>query len=115
MYELEQRAGDFEAAQAYLVGLGYEAGRVGRNTAQKHGIRSYPLLQEGSPNKFTRGIGMWSEQMEMPWMGYVIIGRTGTIVAGEQMGLSEAKGAGPANVDKLLRALEAARAKAPGG
>lgn len=114
VYELERRAGDFEAAQAYLVGLGYETGQVGRNTAQKHGIQSYPLLQEGKPNRFTRGIGMWSDHMDMPWMGYVIIDRAGTIVAGEQMALSEAKGAGPANVDQLLRALAAARVKAAG-
>ena len=114
MYELERRAGDFEAAQAHLVGLGYETGQVGRNTATKHGIRSYPLLQEGSPNKFTRSIGMWSDHMAMPWMGYVIIDRSGTIIAGDQMGLSEQKGAAPANVDRLLVALATARGTASG-
>lgn len=109
MYELERRAGDFEAAGAYVVGLGYETGQVGRDTAAKRGVRSYPLLQEGPPNRFTRSIGMWSDHMGMPFMGYVVIDRNGRIVAGEQTSLSEAIGAGPANVDKMLAALVAAR------
>ena len=107
--ELERRAPEFDAADAYVVGLGYETGQTGRDTAVKHGIKSYPLLQEASPNAFTKSIGMWSDMMDMPWMGYVIIDKSGKIVAGEQTGLSEARGAAPKNVDKLLAALSAAR------
>lgn len=107
--ELERRAPEFDAADAYVAGLGYETGQTGRSTATKHGIKSYPLLQEGSPNTFTRSIGMWSDHMDMPWMGYVIVDTSGKIVAGEQTALSEARGAAAKNVDKLLAALSAAR------
>jgi hypothetical protein len=58
---------------------------------------------------------MWSDMMGMPWMGYVIIDKTGKIVSGEQMGLSEARGAAPKNVDKLLKSLSSARASVTGG
>lgn len=108
--ELQQRAPEFEAADAQLVVLGYEVGETGRNTAAKHGVTAYPLLQEGRPNTFTRSIGMWSDMMDMPFMGYVIIDKSGKIVAGEQTSLSEAKGAAPGNVDYLLAALDSARA-----
>jgi peroxiredoxin len=113
--ELQRRAPEFEAANAQLVVLGYEVGKTGRDTAAKHSVTSYPLLQEGSPNTFTRSIGMWSDMMEMPWMGYVIVDKSGKIVAGEQTGLSEARGAAPKNVDKLLSSLASARASATGG
>ena len=110
--ELQQRAPKFEAADAQLVVLGYEVGQTGRNTAAKHGVTAYPLLQEGTPNTFTRSIGMWSDMMGMPFMGYVIIDKSGKIVAGEQTSLSEAKGAAPANVDQLMTALANARVTA---
>jgi peroxiredoxin len=113
--ELQQRAAEFETANAQLVVLGYEVGQTGRDTAAKHSVTSYPLLQEGKPNTFTRSIGMWSEMMGMPWMGYVIIDKSGKIASGEQMGLSEARGAAPKNVDKLLSALSSAKASSAAG
>lgn len=109
---LQQRAADFGAADASLVVLGSETGQTGRNTAQKHAVTAYPLLQEDNPNKFTRSVGLWSDHMNMPWMGYVIIDKSGKIVSGEQMGLSEARGAAQQNVDKLLAALQKTRGKA---
>lgn len=112
MAELEQRTADFVAADAYLVGLGYETGEAGRATVRHNGITSYPILQEGPPYTFMRSIGMWSDMMRMPFMGYVIIDKSGKIVLSEQAALSEAKGAGPANVDKLLTELAKARALA---
>lgn len=110
--ELQKRAADFGAADASLVVLGYETGQTGRTTARKHAVTAYPLLQEGTPNKFTRSIGMWSDHMNMPWMGYVVIDKSGKIVAGEQTSLSEAKGAAPKSVDYLLSALQKARGNA---
>ena len=59
-----------------------------------------------------REMGMWSDMMDMPYMGYVIIDKTGRIVARQQTALSEDKGAGPANVDSLLVALRVARTNA---
>lgn len=111
--ELERRAADFEAADAAVVGLGYEIGQTGQNTATKHSVQSYPLLQEGKPNTFTRSIGMWSDMMGMPFMGYVVIDKSGNIVAGDQTSLSESPGAARRNVDKLLAALGGARDRAP--
>lgn len=108
--ELERRAPDFVATNANLVVLGYETGQTGKNTATKHGITSYPLLQEGAPHTFTKSIGMWSDMMAMPFMGYVIVDKSGKIVRGEQTSLSEARGAAPANVDQVLKALSEARA-----
>lgn len=107
--ELQQRAPEFEAADASLVVLGSETGQMGRNTAMKHGVTAYPLLQESAPYPFMRSIGMWSDMMRMPFMGYVIIDKSGTIIAGEQASLSEARGAAPANVDQILSALTKAR------
>lgn len=107
--ELERRTSDFEAADAYLVVLGYETGQTGRDTVQQLGVRSYPLVQEDAPHSFTRSVGLWSDHMDMPFMGYVVIDRSGTIIAGEQASLSESKGAAAMNVDKLLAALAAAR------
>ena len=110
--ELELRVADFDAADAYVVALGYEVGNTGMETVQKRGIKSYPLLQEYAPYAFTKSIGMWSDMMDMPFMGYIIIDKSGKIVAGEQTSLSEAKGAAPGNVDYVLAALEAARSGA---
>lgn len=42
--------------------------------------------------------------MDMPYMGYVIIGKSGRIVAGDPI-LSEANGAAPENVDLMLSVL----------
>ncbi len=109
--ELQRRAPDFTAAGAYLAVVGYETGQVGRDTAAKHGVTAYPLLQEGPPYTFLRSIGMWSDMMDMPFMGYVIIDKSGTIVAREQASLSEAQGAATANVNQLLAALASARAR----
>ncbi len=109
--ELQRRAPDFAAAGAYLAVVGYETGQTGRDTAAKHGVTAYPLLQEGPPYTFLRSIGMWSDMMGMPFMGYVIIDKSGKIVAGEQASLSELPGAAPANVNQLLAALASARAR----
>ncbi|MEX2227872.1 MAG: hypothetical protein WEB52_15670 [Dehalococcoidia bacterium] len=92
-----------------MSSLGYEVGNVGQETVQKRGINSYPVLQEYPPYTFTKSIGMWSEHMRMPFMGYVIIDKSGKIVAGQQTSLSEAKGAAPTNVDYVLAALNSAR------
>ena len=113
--ELQKRAPEFAATNANLVVLGYETGQAGKNTATKHGITSYPLLQEGAPHTFTKSIGMWSDMMGMPFMGYVIVDKAGKIVGGEQTSLSEARGAAPANVDQLLKALSKSRAVAAQG
>lgn len=114
--EVERRVPDFEAADAYVVALGYEVGNVGQETVQKRGIKSYPLLQEYPPYTFTKSIGMWSDMMDMPFMGYVVIGKDGKILSGEQTALSEARGAAPSNVDQLLAALgEARQVSAPPG
>lgn len=107
---LQARAGEFTAANATLVALGSETGQTGRTTAANRGITAYPLLQEGGSNSFTRSIGMWSDMMGMPFMGYAIIGKDGKILAGEQASLSEAKGAAPSNVDAILAALTSAQA-----
>ncbi|MBF6600027.1 MAG: redoxin family protein [Dehalococcoidia bacterium] len=111
---LQTRAAEFAAANASLVALGPETGQAGRATAASRGITAYPLLQEGGSRSFTRSIGMWSDMMQMPFMGYVIIGRDGTIMAGEQSSLSEAEGAASSNVDSILAALQAARDRAGG-
>ena len=42
--------------------------------------------------------------MDMPFMGYVIIDKSGKVVAGDQM-LSEANGDAPHNVDLMLSVL----------
>lgn len=106
--ELQARAGEFEAVDAVLIGLGYEVGQEGEKTVAQNGITSYPLLQETPRGPITRSLGLWSDQMDMPFMGYIIIDRSGRIVAREQV-LNELPGAAPASVDRILAALEEAR------
>lgn len=106
---LQQRAPDFAAADADVVALGYETGDTGRQTAASRGITAYPLLQEGGGHSFTKSLGMWSDMMGMPYMGYVIIDKNGTILAGQQASLSEQPGDANANVDQILSALAATR------
>ena len=42
----------------------------------------------------------------MPWIGYLIIDRSGRAAAND-LQLAEAKGAAPANVNRILKALDA--------
>lgn len=74
--------------------------------ARDRGI-TYPLLYDESTD-VTRALGLWSDHMQMPWMGYLIIDRSGRVVASE-LQLSESKGAAPKNVDEILAALDGAR------
>jgi len=46
--------------------------------------------------------------MDMPFMGYVVIDKSGRVVASDLV-LSEAKGAAPDNIDEILSALDATR------
>lgn len=103
--ELQERQDEFYDRDAALVviGAGPEPRDLARQNANEHGI-TYPLLYDVD-TRITQQLGLWSEQMQMPFMGYVIIDKTGHIVAGEQV-LSEAPGSESTNVDHVLEALE---------
>ncbi len=92
-----------------VIGSRPEPLETARRNALAAGI-TYPLLYDAD-GKVLRRLGLWSEYMDMPFMGYVIIGPAGRVVAGEQV-LAEARGAAPANVDRILAALD--RATEPG-
>ena len=106
--ELQERQGDFEERGAALFVLGSlpESVEAATNQAKSHGI-TYPILYDGQTSA-TRKVGLWSDVMEMPFMGYVIIDRSGRIVGGDQV-LSEATGAAPKNLEQILSALERAQ------
>lgn len=106
LVELQERQGEFENRDAQLVVLGSlpEPMDVAKRDAEQRGI-TYTLLHDAETN-VTKELGLWSDHMEMPWMGYLIVDRSGRVVASD-LALSESKGAAPANVDAILAALEA--------
>ena len=106
--ELQDRQDDFTSRGAALLVLGSkpEPLDVATAKAEEHGI-TYPILHD-AVTAVTRALGLWSDRMEMPFMGYVVIDRSGTVVAGDRV-LSEAGGDAPDNIDKILSALDGAR------
>jgi peroxiredoxin len=108
LVELQGQQKEFERRGAVLMVLGSvpEPVDVAEDKARSHGI-TYPILYDEGTG-VTRDLGLWSDHMQMPWMGYVIIDRSGRIVDGEQV-LSEAKGAAPENIELILSALERAQ------
>ena len=106
--ELQGRQGDFEERGAALFVLGSlpESLEAATNQARTHGI-TYPILYDADTS-VTRKVGLWSDGMEMPFMGYVIIDTMGRIVNGDQV-LSEAGGAARDNIEDILSALDSAR------
>ncbi len=85
---------------------------VAKQSASQRGI-TYTLLRDPDKN-ITKKLGLWSDMMDMPWMGYLIIDKSGRVAASD-LQLSEAKGAGPATVDAILAALrQAQRGEASG-
>lgn len=79
---------------------------VAKQNASQRGI-TYTLLRDPDTN-ITKKLGLWSDMMDMPWMGYLVIDKSGR-VAGSDLQLSEAKGAAPATVDTILTALKQAQ------
>lgn len=107
--ELQGRQGDFQAKGAALFVLGSrpESMETAKAKSSSHNI-TYPILYDAD-TAATRQIGLWSDQMDMPFMGYVIIDKSGRFAAGEQV-LSEAGGSAAKNVDHIL--AEVARVQA---
>ena len=106
--ELQGRQTDFGEKGAALVVLGSlpESMEAATNKAKSHGI-TYPILYDAETS-VTRKVGLWSDVMEMPFMGYVIIDKSGRIVSGDQI-LSEAQGAASNNINRILSALQRAQ------
>lgn len=112
--ELQARQGEFEERDAELVVLGSlpEPIDVAKKEAERRDI-TYTLLHDAETSVI-KEVGLWSDHMEMPWMGYVIIDKSGRVVATE-LQLDESKGAAPENVDTILAALDGARQAAASG
>jgi peroxiredoxin len=105
LVELQGRQGDFNRRGSQLLVLGSkpESDAFVRDRIAKYGL-TYPLLyDEGT--LVTKQIGLWSDMMDMPWMGYFVIDKSGHIAAANFQ-LSEADGAGPANVNEILAAVD---------
>ena len=109
LVELQKRQTDFEKRGVALLALGSkpESRDLAEQKARAYGI-TYPILYDAD-TRVTREVGLWSSQMEMPWMGYVIVDKTSRVVASD-LQLAEAKGAAPKNVDTILAALDRAMA-----
>ena len=107
--ELQGRQGDFQARGAALLALGSrpESIDTAKAKASTHGV-TYPILYDDQTSA-TRQVGLWSNQMEMPFMGYVIIDKSGRVAAGDQV-LSEASDAAPANINRMLADLATVQA-----
>jgi peroxiredoxin len=108
LVELQGRQGDFEDRNAKLVVLGSqpEPLDVTKTNVEEHHI-TYTLLHDADTS-VTKDIGLWSDMMEMPWMGYLIIDKSGRVAASD-LQLSESKGAGPDNVSEILASLDEAQ------
>ena len=106
--ELQGRQADFEQRDAKLVVLGSlpESVDFARSEAQRRHL-TFSLVHDESTS-VAQQLGVWSDDMEMPWMGYLIIDKAGK-VAGSDLMLSEDPGAGPENVDRILAALDNAQ------
>lgn len=104
LVELQGRQGEFEAKNAALIVLGSrpESMDTAKSEALSRGL-TFPILYYAETNA-TRSVGLWSDHMDMPFMGYVIIDKSGKVAAGDQM-LSEANGDAPSNVDLMLSTL----------
>ena len=95
-----------------VIGSKPEPVEVAAHEASARGI-GYPLLYD-TDQTVTRQLGLWSDRMEMPFMGYVVIDASGRGAASDQT-LGEQSGAGRSNVDEILDALDAAVGGAPRG
>jgi peroxiredoxin len=104
LVELQARQGEFQSKAASLIVLGsrQESMDTAKSKALSHGL-TFPILYDTATTA-TRSVGLWSDMMDMPFMGYVIIDKSGKVVAGDQL-LSEASGDAPHNVDLMLSAL----------
>lgn len=92
-----------------VLGSKPESDKLALDRIANYGI-TFTLLYDAD-TAVTKDIGLWSYSMQMPWMGYLIIDKSG-LVAASDLQLAEAKGAGPANVDRILSALDAVRVSA---
>ena len=112
--ELQRRQDEFTERGARLVVIGSEPEPIdlAAREAARRGI-DYPLLYDRDQT-VTRRLGLWSDRMEMPFMGYVIVDALGRVAASEQV-LGEQPGAGGTNVDEILEALDEAMAGTPRG
>jgi peroxiredoxin len=106
--ELQGRQADFEQRDAKLVVLGSlpESVNFARSEAERRHL-TFSLVHDANTS-VAQELGMWSDDMEMPWMGYLIIDKSGKVAASDLM-LSEAPGAGPESVDMILAALDGAQ------
>lgn len=112
LVELQRRKDEFSQRGARLVVIGSEPEplELAEREAERRGI-DYPLLYDAD-QIVTRRLGLWSDHMEMPFMGYVIVDASGRVAASEQV-LGEQPGAGGKNVEEILGALDRAMAAAP--
>jgi len=108
LVELQADQGKFSQRDAQLVVLGSrpESVEVAKQSANQRGI-TYTLLRDAETN-VTKKLGLWSDHMDMPWMGYLVIDKSGRVAASE-LQLSEAKGAAPETVAAILGALDRSR------
>jgi hypothetical protein len=68
---------------------------------------TYPLLYDATTDTLKQ-LGLWSDHMAMPWMGYLIVDKSGRVVTSD-LQLNEAKGAGPSTVSQIIGALDKSR------
>ena len=106
--ELQDRQDDFKSRGAALFVLGSKPETVdmAKEKVTEHLI-TYPILYDADTS-VARKVGLWSDRMDMPFMGYVVIDKSGRVAAADQV-LSEAKGAAPKNISEILNALDATR------
>ena len=102
--ELQRRQNEFKELNALLVVIGSQPEPLdaASERARAFGI-TYPLVYDAERSAID-DLGLWSDQMKMPLMGYVIIDRSGRVVH-RDLALSEATGAAPSNVDRILAEL----------
>ena len=106
--ELQDRQDYFKSRGAALFVLGSKPETVdmAKEKVTEHRI-TYPILYDADTS-VARKVSLWSDRMDMPFMGYVVIDKAGRVAAADQV-LSEAKGAAPKNISEILNALDGTR------
>ena len=112
--KLQDDYAQIQATGAKLVVIDSEDGPTARTFAVRAAqaskdkqMAAFPFLYEAN-GPVLRSLGMWSDMMGMAWMGYLVIDKSGRVVATNQ-NLSEQPGASVQSVSEILKAIAKAQ------
>lgn len=102
--ELARDQDQFAARGAKLLVIDSENQTQARAMVQNTSATLLRVMFE-KDGPVVRQLGLWSNEMEMAWMGYLVVDKSGHVTAVNRS-LSEALGAAPASVKEMLTAVD---------